>query len=92
MRKGEKWYYKSCELFLKHLGKESVYYRGFKNVLVDGRMHLAGVFETVDPNLNLDKFAKRFKNYHNKECHIVAITCHKSIGNYKNCILVHLER
>lgn len=91
MRKGEKWYYKSCELIQKFLGNDSVYYRGFQYINVNNVNHLVGIFETVDSNINLDSFQKRYRNYHNKECGIVGITCHKVLGTYRNCIVVHLD-
>lgn len=90
MRKGEKWYYKACELIQKYLGDESVYYRGLEYATLNGRRHLVGIFETVDPNLSLDKFYSRFKNYRNKSCGIVCISCHKEIDRFRNCIIFHL--
>lgn len=92
MRNGERWYYNVCEIFLKELGKESVYYRGFKNVQdSDGRYRLVGLFETVSPDLNLSKFEKKYKDYINKEGGILGITVHKNVGTYRNCIVVWLR-
>lgn len=92
VRNGEKWYYAICKLLYSEFGKDCVYYRGFQTVRTDKYLsRLIGVFETVDPNLELFEFEKKYSNYSDIENGIYGITVHDRVGTYKNCIVVWLR-
>lgn len=91
--KGKRWYYAICEIFYNEWGRNSVYYRGFHNILSkeDSRIHLVGVFETVDKDLDLAEFSKKYEGYSNKDKGILSVSVYKEFCGFRNCIVVWLR-
>lgn len=50
IRKGLRWAVEANDILVKGFGEDSVYYRGFKPVIIKGKGYLAGVYEVGNAN------------------------------------------